>query len=226
VSAVRTAAAALGIALAGTLPAVGHEGETHPEEATAPAAGRAFRFEAPAAGSYLLPPIARVDEHRLLDASGEPAPLLDLAPGEVAFVSFVYLSCAGACPAATAVLQQLDRRVAASPALAGAVRLVTVSFDPARDTPEAMAALGRNLAPRARWRFLTAPDVGAIAPVLEDFGQDVVPGVGPDGAASGDLRHVLKVFLVDAERRVRNVYSTQFLDVRLLENDARTLLLE
>jgi cytochrome oxidase Cu insertion factor (SCO1/SenC/PrrC family) len=218
----------LAIALLGPAPGGAHEGEGHAAEAaaSAPGADGAFRFEAPAPGSYALPPIAHVEDHRLLDAEGRPVPLLDLAPGELAFVSFVYLSCADACPAATATLQQLDRRLAASAPLADAVELVTVSFDPARDTPAAMGTLARNLAPRGRWRFLTAPDAAAIAPVLEDFGQDVVALSGPDGTLSGPLQHVLKVFLVDAEGRVRNVYSTDFLDVRLLENDARTLLLE
>jgi protein SCO1/2 len=50
--------------------------------------------------------------------------------------------------------------------------------------------------------------------------------VGPDGDWTGDLRHVLKVFLVDGRGRIRNIYSTGFLDIRILENDAVTLLAE
>ena len=43
-------------------------------------------------------------------------------------------------------------------------------------------------------------------------------------AAPDRLRHVLKVFLVDDERRVRNVYSTGLMDLRLVVNDLRTVL--
>ena len=45
-----------------------------------------------------------------------------------------------------------------------------------------------------------------------------------DGEATGLLSHVTKVFLVDADGRVRNVYSTGFLDHRLLLRDVETVL--
>jgi cytochrome oxidase Cu insertion factor (SCO1/SenC/PrrC family) len=179
------------------------------------------RFEAPAAGSYELPPITRVDEHTLLDETGKAAPLLAWKPGEAALVSFVYLSCPDACPTATATLAALDAKLAERPALARRVRLLTVSFDPARDTPERMAALRRGLAPRGRWDFATAASPAAIRPVLDDFGQDAAPL--PDDQAER-IAHVLKVFLVDGEGRVRNVYSSGFLDVRLLLADLETVL--
>ena len=38
------------------------------------------------------------------------------------------------------------------------------------------------------------------------------------------LRHVLKVFLVDANRDVRNIYSAGFLDTRLILADIETVL--
>jgi cytochrome oxidase Cu insertion factor (SCO1/SenC/PrrC family) len=179
------------------------------------------RFEAPAAGSYELPPITRVGEHALLDETGKPAPLLAWKPGEAALVSFVYLSCPDACPTATATLAALDAKLAERPALAHRVRLVTVSFDPARDTPERMLALRRALAPRGRWDFATAASPAAIRPVLDDFGQDAA--ALPDDQAER-IAHVLKVFLVDGEGRIRNVYSSGFLDVRLLLADLETVL--
>ena len=46
----------------------------------------------------------------------------------------------------------------------------------------------------------------------------------PGGAAPDRLRHVLKLFLVDANGAVRNIYSTGFLDLRLLLNDLETVL--
>jgi cytochrome oxidase Cu insertion factor (SCO1/SenC/PrrC family) len=87
-----------------------------------------------------------------------------------------------------------------------------VSFDPTRDPPARMAALRASLAPRGRWRFATTGSEAAIAPVLADFGQDGAPS------------HVLKIFLVDADRRIRNIYSTGFLDVRLMLADLETIL--
>lgn len=185
------------------------------------APGSGLRFEAPAAGSYELPPIQRVGEHELLDEGGEPAPVLRWAPNEAALVSFVYLSCPDSCPTATATLAALDAALAERPALGRRVRLVTVSFDPARDTPERMAALRRGLSPRGRWDFATAASDRALAPILDDFGQDALPLT--DDAAER-IAHVLKVFLVDGEGQVRNIYSTGFLDLRLLLADLETVL--
>jgi cytochrome oxidase Cu insertion factor (SCO1/SenC/PrrC family) len=170
------------------------------------------RFEAPAPGSYELPPILEVGEHTLLDEQGRDAKLIGSAPGEVALVSFVYLGCPDACPAATAVLARLDAELAKRPSLGRRIQLVTVSFDPENDPPARMAALRSSLAPRGRWRFLTAASESAIAPVLQDFGQDDTKS------------HVLKIFLVDDAGRVRNIYSTGFLDVRILLADLETLL--
>ncbi len=212
-------AVALGVAAAGHADAQHGHGAGHDHRAAPPP-----RFEPPAPGSYELPPVGRVGAHELLGRGGEPEPLLALAPGESAFVSFVYLSCPEACPLATASLAELDTALAADPALRDRVQLVTVSFDPARDTPEAMERLRAGLAPSTDWRFLTAASPDAIAPVLRDFGQDFVVLRGPDGDWTGQLRHVLKVFLVDDRGRIRNVYSTGLLDPRLLRNDALTLL--
>ena len=214
------AAATLALGAAGA----GSDHGAHDAAPAAPAPDAAPRFEPPEPGSYALPPLATLERYTLLDPEGRPAPLLELAPGEVAFVSFVYLSCTDACPAATATLQRLDRRAAADPRLAGRVELVTVSFDPARDDPAAMARFREQLAHRGSWRFLTAADAAGIAPVLRAFGQDVTPRLMDEGHAGGRLRHVLKVFLVDDARRIRNVYSTGFLDPRVLVNDALTVL--
>lgn len=187
-----------------------------------------LRFEPPPPGSYALPPIDRVRERTLLGADGAPSPLLGLGPRQVALVAFVYRGChdGAGCPALLAAWKRLDALVAARADLRGRVRLVTVSFDPARDRPPQMAELAATLAPRGDWRFLTAADEHGIRPVLEDFGQDVLPLAAADGAPSGLLQHVTKAFLVDPTGDVRNVYSAGFLAARVLLADAETVLLE
>jgi cytochrome oxidase Cu insertion factor (SCO1/SenC/PrrC family) len=207
--------AAAGLAAAA---ASGHAPETSAE--------REPLYQLPAAGSYALPPIDRVSEHMLLGSDGREAPLLGLGPGRFAVVAFVYLGChdAAGCPLLLASLQQTDRRLAASPELKGRVRLATVSFDPSRDGPAEMAGLRRALAPRGDWQFFTSRDEAALRAALEDFGQDAVRELTREGAGESALRHVAKVFLVDGEGRIRNVYSSGFLDANLLMRDLETLL--
>lgn len=178
----------------------------------------------PAPGSYELPMIGRVAEHWLIAQDGSRAPVLGVGDDEVAIVSFIYTSCPDACPLALATLQRLDRELAVRPELVDHVRMTTVSFDPARDDPGRMAEMRAHMAPRGRWDFLTAEDARAIEPVLRDFGQDVRPPRTEEEAKSGQLRHVLKVFLVDGDHAVRNIYSVGFLDARILLNDVATVL--
>jgi cytochrome oxidase Cu insertion factor (SCO1/SenC/PrrC family) len=233
----RAAAFALAVALALASPAA-RAHDAAPVAKPDPG-GPAPLFEPPAPGSYELPPIDRVAEHVLLDHEGLPTRLPGVAAGQVAVVSFVYRDCGQACPAALATLQRLDRALADDARLAGRVRQVTVSFDPAHDTPERMAELRAALAPRGRWSFVTAPDLATLEPVLDDYGQRVtrrlVPSrdapashAGSEHAASSEeseiLSHVLKVFLVDESRRIRNVYSVGLMDPRLIVNDIQTVL--
>ena len=186
-------------------------------------------YELPEPGSYELPVIDRVGRHELLNASGERVPLLDIEPGGCAVVSFVYASCpdAGGCPLVLASLRRMDRALAARSDLASRVQVVTVSFDPERDTPERLATLRDHLKPLGKWQFRTAESEREIRPVLDDFGQDALRLVAAeDGRSLGVIRHIAKVFLVDSHYAIRNIYSTGFLDHDILLRDIETLLLE
>lgn len=215
--------------LAAVAPAVAADDAGHVEQAPRESrVGGQLGYELPAIGSYELPVIQRVQEHTLLGSTGERAPVLGTSPGGVTLVGFVYLHCSDptGCPLSMATLQRLDNALAARPRLARRVRLVTVSFDPARDTPQALAALRERMAPRTGWRFLTAASNAALQPVLADFGQDAVPLQTREGHDAALFQHVAKVFLVDAEGGVRNIYSAGFLDHRLLLRDIETVLAE
>jgi len=185
-------------------------------------------FEPPEPGSYALPVIQRLVPHPVLDADSRPTWLPDLRSGRIAVVSFVYTACPDArgCPLAFATLDALDELIAGDPALAPRVELASVSFDPARDTPHRMRRLRDALAPKSRWRFLTPAAEADLGPLLRDFGQDALRLTRETGEASPVIRHVLKLFLLDARGRVRNVYSAGLLDPRLILADLRTLLRE
>jgi cytochrome oxidase Cu insertion factor (SCO1/SenC/PrrC family) len=185
-------------------------------------------YAPPEPGTYALPPIDDVTDHPLIDSDGRPTTLYALTRDRVAVVAFVYTSCSDAtgCPVSTAVLHRLDGDVAADPALRQRVRLVAISFDPGRDTPARLASVRALHEPRTDWAFATAPDETRLTPLLADFGQPVARLRFDDGRWTGLYRHVLKVFLLDRQHHVRNVYSTGFLHPELILNDVRTVLLE
>jgi len=186
------------------------------------------QFIPPAPGTYDLPPIDTVSDHHLLDSTGKPVNLFALTNGKVAVISFMYTACTdvGGCPLAAAVLQQVDRLLSERPELAKQVTLISVSFDPERDTPARLAEIRAGLNPRTDWYFLTAATPEALQPILADYNQPVAKLWQEDGKWSGLFRHVLKVFLLDRTHQVRNIYSTGFFNPQLVVNDIDTILLE
>lgn len=183
-------------------------------------------YQLPPAGSYTLPVIDTLSDHPLLDADGRPTSLFALKKDRLAVVAFVYTTCGEAtgCPFSNAVLQRLDRALADDPGLGRQVTLITISFDPERDPPARMASARALHVPRADWHFVTTRGDAELGPLLADFGQPIAKLRFPDGEWTGLFRHVLKVFLVDAENNVRNVYSVGFLSAELVMNDLRTVL--
>ena len=182
-------------------------------------------YAPPAPGTYVLPVISKVDDHPLLDADGRPTTLFALTGDRLAVVAFIYTACVEAvgCPVSHAVLHGLDRTLADDPALASRVTLVTLSFDPDRDTPARMAAQRKRHEPRTDWRFATTRGGVELQRLLADFDQPVAKLRYEDGVWSGLYRHVLKVFVLDPAHRVRAIYSTGFLNQVLVLNDLKTL---
>jgi cytochrome oxidase Cu insertion factor (SCO1/SenC/PrrC family) len=186
-------------------------------------------YDPPAPGTYTLPVIKPAADGALLDSAGKPVRLAELTRGRITVMSFIYTRCAAAkaCPYATGVLMQLHRESANDAALAKALRLVSMSFDPANDTPERMAAYSMLAAGRtnaASWHFVTTKSEAELAPILAAYGQAVDKKANPSDP-TGPLNHTLRVFLVDAKGNIRNIYSSGTLDPRLVLADARTLMM-
>jgi len=187
-------------------------------------------YDTPAPGSYTLPIIKPAAHGGLLDSAGKPVSLAKLTHGRITVISFIYTRCAAAkaCPMATGVLLQLHRESAEDPELARQLRLVSMSFDPANDTPERMAAYSGLASSRTNatpWHFVTTRSHAELQPILAAYGQAVDQKHNPNDP-TGPLNHTLRLFLVDANGNFRNIYSSGTLDLRLVLADAKTLMME
>jgi len=185
-------------------------------------------FVPPAAGTYELPVIGKVSPFVLWDSSGRQVSTQAVMGGKVAVVSFIYTACPDrlGCPLASVALRELQSKLRQGGLQRDAV-LVSISFDPGRDTPAQLAKYARVYdADPAMWTFLTAPSERVLERVLESYGQDRAPVHDDRGRFTGRYRHVLKVFLVDGDGRIRNIYSTGFLVPDVVVNDIKTVLLE
>jgi len=189
-----------------------------------------YDYDPPAPGSYALPVIKPAADGALVDSNNQPVSLRELTRNRITVMSFIYTRCAAAkaCPFATRVLLQIHRASADDPAVARELRLVSLSFDPANDTPERMAAysvLASKRPTAAPWHFVTARSAPELQPILAAYGQAVDQKKDPRDPA-GPLNHTLRVFLIDRAGNIRNIYSSDTLDPRLVLADVRTLLLE
>jgi protein SCO1/2 len=185
-------------------------------------------YQAPIPGTYVLPVIKAAGDGEVIDSENHSLHLRELTHGRVTVMSFIYTRCAAtkACPFATGVLKQLHQQSQDDPALAKGMRLVSLSFDPAADTPERMAeysTLARSTRPSAEWKFLTTGAQAQLQPILDSYGQAVNQRSNPKDP-QGPLYHILRVFLIDADGNVRNIYSSDTLDPRLVLADVKTLL--
>ncbi len=191
--------------------------------------GRIQNFTAPEPGSYKLPIIKPAGDGDLLDTNGKPVRLKSLTNGKVSLVSFIYTSCSAGkgCPYSMSTLFDIFHTSEKVSGLAANASLITISFDPKRDTPEVMASYGTAaLADKQRhkklpWHFLTTKSEKQLAPILAAYGQSINKQHG-----SETIDHLLRLYLVDRQGQVRNIYGLGFMDVRLLYADIYTLLLE
>ena len=189
-------------------------------------------FAPPNPGTYQLQHIMPVPEGTVLDVDGAAKPLQHFTRDKITLLSFIYTSCADpeGCPMAYQTFDDLKKHIVARPEFAGKIRFVSLSFDPLRDTPEMMQHYGGSHVrdkQGVQWFFLTTPSPAALEPLVEGFGQDVQVVVDKEtGRVSQELSHVLKVFLIDGQGDVREIYTTSFLLPQVVMNDIETLLLE
>jgi len=190
---------------------------------------RDLPFSAPEPGSYKLPVLGSAADGAVLDSDGQPVRLNALYDGRIVLLGFIYSTCddVNGCPLATAVFQKLRNALKSEPELAGRLRLLTLSFNPEHDTPEAMRRYGEGFRDGGvDWHFLTTRSEAELQPILEAYGQSVQKEYDADGRSTGKYSHLLRVFLIDGQKRIRNVYTVSVLHPDLVLADVKTLLQE
>lgn len=187
-------------------------------------------YEPAAPGTYALPVIKPAADGEVLDTDGTPHRLFGYMHRNIVLLSFIYTRCSDArgCPLATSVLYAIEDALRHDNALSRQVRLLTLSFDPMHDTPEVIRryihAEAESKTPKL-WHRLTTVSPQVLQPLLDGYGQYVVPILDAQKGNTGSYSHLLKVFLIDRQQRVRNIYSVDFLHPKVVLNDIKTLLI-
>ena len=122
---------------------------------------------------------------------------LDAYQGTPVLVEFVYVRCRSLCAAMGAGFSGLQQGLARDD---GDVRLLSVSFDPERDTRDALADYARRYhADSARWRIARVADRVELARLLQAIGVVAIP----DGR--GEFQHNAAIHVVDREGRLARI---------------------
>ncbi len=203
-------------------------------------------FEAPKAGSYKLPAFGFAKDAKVLNVDREEVSFHDLFKNKYTLLSFIYTSCndVNGCPLTHLVFNRIKSLAEETPALAKNLRLISMSFDPKNDTPEALKVLtqedhsqheghhgdhqGHDMSKKDEvdWVYLTTDSTVTLDPILDDYDQSVQNQINEDGTQSENFSHILRVYLIDPKNNIRNIYSVAFLHPDIIINDVKTLLME
>jgi protein SCO1/2 len=174
---------------------------------------------APAEASRLAV-IQPAPDFALTTQKGETLRLADLR-GKVLLVSFIFTTCNGTCPATTHRMCQVQEALKARGLFKeDRVRLLSITLDPVRDTPEVLKRYMQLYdADPAVWSFLTGP-ASQVERTIAAWGMWARP------AANGQLDHPSRVFLVDRQGQIREIYNLTFLKPAWVVEDVEMLVRE
>ncbi|MBI2276151.1 MAG: SCO family protein [Dechloromonas sp.] len=136
--------------------------------AAAPAVDEHAHHRAPAPAEPPQSVRLKLPDSALIDQDGRTQRLVSEVMGDKVIVaSFVYTSCTTICPVVSTLFSQVQDKLGGL--LDQQVRLLSLSVDPARDTPARLKSYAESHGARPGWLWLTGqqPDVTAA---LKGFG--------------------------------------------------------
>jgi len=127
---------------------------------------------------------------------------------------FIFTKCTGQCPLLTREMAHLQTELRERGW--DDVTLVSISVDPANDTPEALAAYAKKQgAKQDGWQFLTGTREAIWSLSVDGF---KLPVAEAEDTASGPILHSDRFVLADGRQQIRGYYDA-------FDKDARAKLL-
>jgi cytochrome oxidase Cu insertion factor (SCO1/SenC/PrrC family) len=163
-----------------------------------------------------LPKYYALPDFTLTDQTDKTVKLADLT-GHVWIADFIFTNCGGTCPVMTDKMRMLHDTLPA------AVRMLSITVDPSRDTSKVLAQYAaEHGASRDRWLFLTGDKQALYDLCVKGF---KLPLDDTGGTALEPIAHSTRFVLLDRDSQVRGYYSgTEEEDLKRLVEDAKKLL--
>ena len=146
-----------------------------------------------------LPVFGNVPDFELVERTGRTVRLADLL-GKVWVVDFIFTSCSSVCPLMNSHMKQMQEMLS----VRSNVKLVSITVDPKRDTPEVLSKYADRYGAQAdRWLFLTG-DYNRIQSLAKSgFFLSMDPGADP----KEPIIHSQNLVLVDKRGRIRGYFD-------------------
>jgi protein SCO1/2 len=138
-------------------------------------------------------PLGTAPEFTLTDQDGASVSLAELR-GKAVVLDFIYTHCPGPCPIMTGILRDAQQLLPEE--LRERTQFVSVTVDPARDTPDVLRAYaGHRGLDTGNWSLLTgSPE--QVSDVLRRYGVATEPG------ENGEISHVVVTLLIDPQGNI------------------------
>jgi protein SCO1/2 len=147
-----------------------------------------------------LPIYGQIRNFTLTNQNGQVVAFADLQ-GKVWVANVIFTSCAGPCPKLTHQMEQVQ---AAFPETVP-VRFISLTADPATDTPPVLRQYGSRFhANPARWFFLTGKKSDVYAFATQELKFTVIDNGGDRKSDEDQFIHTEKFAVLDRRGRIRS----------------------
>lgn len=167
------------------------------------------------------PPVLGVaPSFSLVSEAGAPFTEADLR-GHTTVLDFIFTRCPDVCPTLSAQLAAVRRGLPARPYNGPPMRYVSITVDPAFDTPPVLAAYAERFGAAPGAWFLLTGTVEQIDTVVAGFQQALSRADSAGGVP--DITHSQRFLLIDAEGRLRAFHETDAAGIDALVRDIEAL---
>jgi len=151
-----------------------------------------------------LPVYGAVTNFSLSDQDGRMVSQADLR-GQICVVDLIFTRCQGPCPIVSATMARLQAALPADPR----VRLVSLTSDPAYDTPAVLKNYGEKFGARPGvWTFLTGPKEMMRHLAMDELMLSMVDKPPAEQETPVDLViHSTRLVLLDKQGRIRGYFD-------------------
>ncbi|HEV7866578.1 MAG TPA: SCO family protein [Chthoniobacteraceae bacterium] len=152
----------------------------------------------PATPAQLSQQFWAVPDFSLTERTGSTITAASLK-GKVWVADFFYTTCPGPCPMLSSRLSDIQRLIGPDER----VRLVSISTDPEKDTPEVLQQYAERFQASDRWLFLTGDKAQIFDLGIRGFKLPIVE----DRSAAEPITHSTRLILIDQSGAIRGFYE-------------------